>query len=467
MDKRSIFTRSMFYIITLTSMHFTGCWTVKVINLTDEKVTININSSQKYPGWENGRPIMRECSFIGENVEAHATRDFDYKTICVGACTQSVTITSPVSLSASNPLTSCSNVIVMISKDASNQLKIAFQDWSTKILNRLKEREKMPVQLRTMYDTFGDRPIQSLEVFRQPILAGVSKLLKAVAGKEIKKLGYDELFHTGFIMQCGDQWIRLEKEQTVGASKTVESATRKSAVLPEGEDSEERTVTLPSKAITFAEFLNNAMEGDPDFWKYDPVKRNCQLFVLQCLEKNDIPVPDDLNDFIYQDAGKILEKHSLLKGFAQGATSVANRLDSFIEELRGITIQNGTPYTIRVITRFAGESKTLKSCLPRDFLLKSGDEKTVIEGICLCEGVTVASSLQGDVNGIPYKQLQAKADIFAQSSSTGKGKLSTSFLIRSVGGKKFRIEETRLSTVDLQQLAAKTRDNTTLNLNLK
>lgn len=471
MYKTHLFAIKMIYFIFLTSMNLSECWTVKILNLTNEKITVDINSSQIYPGWRKGRPIKRKCEFKGKQIDPHLTHDFDYKElnpICVAPCTKSVTITSPIKLRSQNTLTSCSDVIVIVRKDESNKWKIEYHDWTADILKMLAERTRMPAGVRDIYDQFGDSPIQEISVFRQPIMSGIRELVTIITKNELKHLNYDQLYHTGFIIKCRDQLIRLERNETVSSDIYIikpgdkETFERRDIVLPL------TTQKLP-RIIRFNEFINKAMENDPNFWRYHPVTNNCQLFVLQSLEENNLEVSEDLRKFIYQDAEQVLANSPMLKNISIASTSLANRIGKIVEGISDVTIQNGTPYTIRVKTRYTGESTLLKTCLPDDFLLESGEEKTVSHGICLLEGIKVAASLKGvdTIKDIPHEQLQQAADIFAENSFVGKGKASANFLIRLVKGKKFTIENVNLSPAELQKLTATARANPELNLDQK
>ena len=335
MYKINLFARKMVYFIFLTSINFAECWTVKIVNLTDEKITVDIHSSQLYPGLKDGckslNPLAcitkKECGFIGKQVGPHLSQDLDYKDvnpICIAPCTRSVSITSPIQLSANSTLTSCSDVIVIVSKDKSNKWKIEYHDWTADILKMLEERTRMPLGVRDIYDQFGDSPIQAISVFRQPIMSGINELMKIITKDELKKLNYDDLFHTGFIIKCRDQFIRLERNHTVVSNVFLMKPT----------DIEQKDIVLPKTTIHYNEFISKAMTDDSDFWKYNPVTNNCQLFVLQCLEKNNIEISDDLRKFIYQDAGKVLAKSPSFKKIAIGATSLANRIDNIVEDIQ-------------------------------------------------------------------------------------------------------------------------------------
>ena len=61
----------------------------------------------------------------------------------------------------------------------------------------------------------------------------------------------------------------------------------------------------------------------------------------------------------------------MLKKASIGITSLANRIGKIVEGISDITIQNGTPYAIRVKTRYIGQNKFLGICTPDDFILES------------------------------------------------------------------------------------------------
>jgi len=322
MHKFRLLTKKMLFSVLLMSIHAANAWIVKVANLTDQQITVDIRSSQSYLG---SKANKKECSFFGQQIDPNSSRDFDYKDvnpICVAPCTKSVTITNPIRLKAKNSLTSCSNVIVTVSQDENGKWKIEYHDWTHEVLKFVAERTTMPVNVQKMCDKFSGSPIQYIAVFRQPIQAGINELITILTKNELRQLNYDELYHTGFIIECQNTLVKLERNETV-SNKIIN--------YKEIQNLEQKVILLP-RTIAYDEFINNAMEGDPNFWKYNPITNNCQLFVLQCLKKNDIPVSESLHQFIYQDAGKVLAKSPKLKTFAVGSTSLANRIDNIIEK---------------------------------------------------------------------------------------------------------------------------------------
>jgi len=299
----------------------------------------------------------------------------------------------------------------------------------------LQERAKMPAKVRKVYNQFGDNHIQEIKVFRQPIMTGIRELMKVITKKELRTLNYDELYHTGFIITLPNGSIRLERNDTV-------SSIVKADIPGDTPDLATMAIDLKGRNVTYSEFIDNAMKDDPNFWKYHPVTNNCQLFVLQCLEKNNFEISDKLRTFIYQDAEQILSGSPNLKQLSVSVTSLANRIGKAVDGVSDITIKNGTPYPIRVTTRYAGKNKFLKTCLSDDFVLEFGQHRTVNHGFCLLKEIGVAASLSGvdSIKNIPYKQLQEKADKFVQHSFPGKGKASAALLVRLTADNKLAIE---------------------------
>ena len=227
-----------------------------------------------------------------------------------------------------------------VSRDAkTGQLKVKYEDWSDRAATLVEARMTMPIAVKKIYDQFADKPIESLSVFRAPVQRGVNELITSVTQAEMKKLGYDDIFHTGLIIRVGGKVIRLERNQTV-SSKVVSDPSQ----LKDLNDLEQRELKLP-RTITYKELFDNAMRDDPQFWLYDPVTRNCQLFVLQCIDENRIPLPDIIRAFIYQDAKAMLAKYPSLQKFATEVTNIANRADyakeKFEQKFKAITAKFG------------------------------------------------------------------------------------------------------------------------------
>lgn len=321
-----MFSRKRDYLILLTSINISifaqSGWKVKIVNETDEKITVTIRSSQKYPGADLK---LKACGFKNKEIDANSSKDFRYKDIndvCLAPCTKSIKVTKPVELSANNPITSCSNVVAIVKQDEAGAWSIDYKDWTDDVLSIVEERKRMPLAVRKMCDALGDTPIESLAVFRQPIQAGINELITILTYKEIKKLNYDDLYHTGLIIKCQDKLIKLERISTISNEIIKEKDLK---------DLELREINLPEQ-VSYEQFIVNAMKDDPTFWQYHPITNNCQLFVLQSLEENNVDISQDLHKFIYQDAAKVMAKQPALQKFATGVTSFANRLDNLIEK---------------------------------------------------------------------------------------------------------------------------------------
>ena len=172
---------------------------------------------------------------------------------------------------------------------------------------------------------YGDKKIKSIQIVRQPISSGIQKMLDYLTLGKIKKdmvaQGYDRLFHLSSVIGIeGGPNLRLEKNETVD-------------LRPVGKfhkESEFRTVPV-SGDITLNEAYENIRklyDDDKNFYGYDSIKNNCQLFIRKFLisnKKNFKYKPSDL-DFISQDIAFIAKKYPYTSKIARVLTDIANKL---------------------------------------------------------------------------------------------------------------------------------------------
>jgi hypothetical protein len=128
-----------------------------------------------------------------------------------------------------------------------------------------------------------------------------------------KNLGYDQIFHLFLVITLKDGYkFLIERNESVNISN---------GDLNRGEQ-----ISVPvNKQITLNEFVDKGSAGDSDFWKYDPVNRNCQHFCRDMLQKNGMLTPE-ASTFILQDAVKLLESSPQATKFSRGVTDFAQRL---------------------------------------------------------------------------------------------------------------------------------------------
>ena len=155
------------------------------------------------------------------------------------------------------------------------------------------------------YNQVQNYIITKLEVVRTP-LKWTSHLFANIASlgtfdSQMKELGYDLVYHLYFLiyLQGYDMPILYEKSETV----TFRFEQPETSIYTQSMD-----VAFPS-GMTIESFVTTSqakIKAD-DYWFYSFDKQNCQQFVLQNLQANNLLTPQ-IQAFVFQDASRLLSK---------------------------------------------------------------------------------------------------------------------------------------------------------------
>jgi len=135
----------------------------------------------------------------------------------------------------------------------------------------------LPKRFRKFIKAHGREPITSLKMVRAPVATpGVIAVQLITAGKWNdlkKKAGFDEVFHTGIVVN--DKYVieKLEKLE----------AREEPSYLNQGGKAEVYPLDMGAQKgnITIAELLENARtKMGKDFYSYNFLNNNCQSFVM-------------------------------------------------------------------------------------------------------------------------------------------------------------------------------------------
>ena len=139
--------------------------------------------------------------------------------------------------------------------------------------------------------------ITNVAVGRKP-LGTINQTLLSTLGNP----RYDKYFHLYIIVTLtnGEEWV-MEKNEDVSIRREEHS-----------KEEEIREVGSPQAAIDMQGWLDNTRKlmGDENFYHYDGITNNCQVFADAELRANGLPSP---TDFIFQDV------HDLVGDVAHGA----------------------------------------------------------------------------------------------------------------------------------------------------
>jgi hypothetical protein len=179
-------------------------------------------------------------------------------------------------------------------------------------------------QVRVFLEKYGDHTIVALRVARKPIFGVIDKIANLISlgrwNRQKNKLNYDDVFHLYMVMRLSDgSIIRIDKNQVVVIAPE----------LFEAPTAETMDVNLNNNVISLKQLITRGEQsvGLSNYWVYNPTTNNCQKFVIDTLNANNL-LTSDLQKFILQDAKLLIEKSNPIMGpIATGVTNVAARFD--------------------------------------------------------------------------------------------------------------------------------------------
>lgn len=177
--------------------------------------------------------------------------------------------------------------------------------------------EGRPKVLNDLLIKEGNQNITKISICRKPVQSIIQKALNVLTfgmfKKNIEKLGYDTVYHLYMTVFLENGKIySLEKNQRVNVVSDYISG---------GE----------CEIITIKKNLNNfILDAEKlkiaGFYRYDAFKDNCQKWIKDILNANEIT---SLDKFILQDVGDLVP--SLIQKFSKGLTDIAGVADYVIK----------------------------------------------------------------------------------------------------------------------------------------
>jgi len=185
-------------------------------------------------------------------------------------------------------------------------------------------RDDYRPQIRSLLKSIGDKTITGITIYRKPIESWIQKTMDVVSlgrfSEEIKKKGYDKLFHLFMRVDYDGGSVIMEKNEVINIKPWKDSMSNGAEMV---------SVPLQGKQLTIKQFLDNGKKQlGSNFYTYDAFKNNCQSFLKALLDGNGLN-NKTLNDFIYQYVGDIKGVETASK-LAKFITDTASRLDTFI-----------------------------------------------------------------------------------------------------------------------------------------
>ena len=201
--------------------------------------------------------------------------------------------------------------------------------WFQQLWSALTSDEHLPKRFRRFVKKHGREKITDIKMVRAPVgTPGVVAVQLITAGKwdELKKkAGFDEVFHTGLLINNKYVIEKLEKLE----------AREEPGYASQGGKAETYDLDMGDKEgqITIAELLENGRKKmGKAFYTYDFLNSNCQTFVMELAQASGF-LDAEGREWIKQDLKTLIEEMpNLSKWLGVKLTDVARDTSNIIEE---------------------------------------------------------------------------------------------------------------------------------------
>lgn len=164
-------------------------------------------------------------------------------------------------------------------------------------------KDRLPYRVRRFIEDNGNKRIESITVYRQPIMSVISKLLNILSlgrfDEARNKIGYDDLYHLYMIVQLNDDSRAIiEKIQDVNVTDDIKTRDANTDSI---------VIDMKGRQPTLFELLDNTRKGmgDSRFYNYN-FASNCQDFLLAILQYNGLSSPQ-ATAFIKQNVAELVK----------------------------------------------------------------------------------------------------------------------------------------------------------------
>lgn len=203
-------------------------------------------------------------------------------------------------------------------------------------LNRLKEATgalfgdiRLPKSFRDNLTKHGGKRIQNIQIIREPLQKAVNAFANALTLGKFNQVAQQQgeagFFHLYSILILEDG-TKLKYEKNERPVLEPDSGRPSSKA---------EMVSASGGGIVLNDFIQRAMKamGDKRYISYDPIRNNCQDFLLGSLRANGL-LTAELTTFIKQNVQQLIEETpSFSQSIAKGLTDFAGKGREIFEEL--------------------------------------------------------------------------------------------------------------------------------------
>ena len=220
-------------------------------------------------------------------------------------------------------------------KSSTQKVKDLASNVGKRITGTILGRNDYPPAERTLIDKYGNMPIKSICIYREPLEKAVNTLTNVLSAGQMgqlkKKYGFDDMYHLFMVITVQESQdklvpILIEKNEVINIHEYPN-------VNPNAQKLELHL--SPKFNYTFKQFLDNGQRVmGSRYFTYDPFDNNCQVFIASLISANPPLEQDNPNaqKFIMQDVqGLKTELNPVSRALFRGTTGLAGRMNVLLK----------------------------------------------------------------------------------------------------------------------------------------
>jgi hypothetical protein len=186
-------------------------------------------------------------------------------------------------------------------------------------------RDDYPPKVRNILEQYGNQNFNKICIYRTPLSKLLMGALALASGntiqQKINEQPYEKLYHLFMSFQTPKGKVYFEKNEVINAFTSIKIS----------KDTEIREINSIPSNLTINEALDKTKTRMGDkFFKYQSANNNCQVFILNILQANNIGSKKDY-DFIKQDTESLFKGNILFRKIANTVTDIGAKVNEITQ----------------------------------------------------------------------------------------------------------------------------------------
>lgn len=188
----------------------------------------------------------------------------------------------------------------------------------------------------------GNNRIIDIQLYRTPLQKWITKVLNGMSltqfNNEMKKRGFDEMYHLFIKVRFQGGFARIEKNEVIEIQdwnpKYETDQNAQTMHIQMDNNILNRDNGDGTFGITINSLLNDTRKaiGDELYFMYDPFENNCQNFIINILNFNGLlDINPKAKDFIYQDITGLDKQLPFTHTIAKGITDLGAKVNILLK----------------------------------------------------------------------------------------------------------------------------------------